>query len=407
MHPVRKRAKLLFSSCLKIKEEVHRMFNLNTLSDIMSSAVFSDVNLFYTHAAGVGTGMIMSISRFYGGKKNEFNKAYGTILLSVSMFLMTNNRILFPQETDPRLLQDPVFLGFYFGLVLYASSAVLICMKFILGNLENPWSYCKRALGILPVAIVFSFLLPKILYICVCDGIGICITLYTFGWSCYKIRNAKKEPVFYHFPFMSFVISFSLVLDLTGTILGSTKMLLISELIPGIVLAYVTLIERIYPALFSKVNGEWKEAEISVATPDLPEEDAPFLNEEDAIPELSRNILEGVELSKIEERVNAFLQIRGYADEELRLPDFASYLGLSTHQASYYINKHMSMKFADFLNMNRIEDVKRNLRNKSHMNLLQIALECGFNSASSFHRACVKFTGKSPREFRKLINSQN
>ncbi|WP_165783648.1 hypothetical protein [Leptospira adleri] len=47
------------------------MFNLNTLSDIMSSAVFSDVNLFYTHAAGVGTGMIMSISRFYGGKKNE------------------------------------------------------------------------------------------------------------------------------------------------------------------------------------------------------------------------------------------------------------------------------------------------------------------------------------------------
>ncbi|EMJ35039.1 transcriptional regulator, AraC family [Leptospira interrogans str. FPW1039] len=67
----------------------------------------------------------------------------------------------------------------------------------------------------------------------------------------------------------------------------------------------------------------------------------------------------------------------------------------------------MSMKFADFLNMNRIEDVKRNLRNKSHMNLLQIALECGFNSASSFHRACVKFTGKSPREFRKLINSDN
>ncbi|WP_141638806.1 helix-turn-helix domain-containing protein, partial [Leptospira interrogans] len=40
-------------------------------------------------------------------------------------------------------------------------------------------------------------------------------------------------------------------------------------------------------------------------------------------------------------------------------------------------------------------------------NLLQIALECGFNSASSFHRACVKFTGKSPREFRKLINSDN
>ncbi|RHX84252.1 helix-turn-helix domain-containing protein [Leptospira stimsonii] len=382
------------------------MFNLNTLSDIMSSTVFSDVNLFYTHAAGVGTGMIMAISRFYGGKKNEFNKAYGTILLSVSIFLMANNRTIFPQETDPRLLKDPSFLGFYFGLVLYASSAVFICMKFVLGNLENPWYYCKRLIGILPVAIGFAFVLPSFVYICVCDGIGICITLSTFVWSSYTIRKTGKEPAFYHFPFISFAISFSLVLDLSGTILESTKMLLFSELIPGIMLAYVTLIERIHPILFSKVNGESKTPEV-VDSRHLTEAPIPLFDEEEALPEMSRNILEGVELSKIEERINAFLQIRGYADEELRLPDFASYLGLSTHQASYYINKHMSMKFADFLNMNRIEDVKRNLRNKSHMNLLQIALECGFNSASSFHRACVKFTGKSPREFRKLINSQN
>ncbi|AOP36342.1 AraC family transcriptional regulator [Leptospira tipperaryensis] len=382
------------------------MFNLNTLSDIMSFAVFSEVNLFYTHAAGVGTGMIMAISRFYGGKENEFNKAYGTILLSVSIFLMANNKILFPQETDPRLLKDPIFLGFYFGLVLYASSAVLICMKFILGELENPWFYCKRLLGILPIVIALSFALPSVVYICLCDGIGICIMFYTFVWSCYTIKKTGKEPVFFHFPFVSFMISISLFLDFTGTILQSTKMLLFSELIPGIMLAYVTLIERIYPVLFSKVNGEWEEDEILLLQ-DFSDEPAPFLIEEESLSETSRNILEGVELSKIEERVHTFLEIRGYADEELRLPDFASYLGLSTHQASYYINKHMSMKFADFLNMNRIEDVKRNLRNKSHMNLLQIALECGFNSASSFHRACVKFTGKSPREFRKLINSQN
>ncbi|QDK25279.1 helix-turn-helix transcriptional regulator (plasmid) [Leptospira weilii] len=29
--------------------------------------------------------------------------------------------------------------------------------------------------------------------------------------------------------------------------------------------------------------------------------------------------------------------------------------------------------------------------------------QCGFNSPSSFHRACIKFTGKSPRELRKHI----
>ncbi|MBM9498708.1 AraC family transcriptional regulator [Leptospira sp. 201903071] len=383
------------------------MFNLNILSDIMSFAGFSEVNLFYTHAAGVGTGMTMAISRFYGGRKNGFNKAYGTILLSVSVFLMANNKILFPQETDPRLLKDPVFLGFYFGLVLYACSAVLICMKFILGEMENPWFFCKRMIGILPLAILLSFLLPSVVYICLCDGIGISIMLYTFVWSCYTIHKTRQESLFYHFPFITFMVSFSLFLDFTGTILQSTRILLVSELIPGILLAYVTLIERIYPVLFSKVNGEPKPEETIVFSEIPNEQPAAFFEEEETTPESSRNILEGVELSKIEERVQAFLQIRGYADEELRLPDFASYLGLSTHQASYYINKHMSMKFADFLNMHRIEDVKRNLRNKSHMNLLQIALECGFNSASSFHRACVKFTGKSPREFRKLVNSQN
>ncbi|WP_235596371.1 helix-turn-helix domain-containing protein [Leptospira weilii] len=32
-----------------------------------------------------------------------------------------------------------------------------------------------------------------------------------------------------------------------------------------------------------------------------------------------------------------------------------------------------------------------------------MAFECGFNSASSFHRACIKFTGKSPRDLRNYI----
>lgn len=235
----------------------------------------------------------------------------------------------------------------------------------------------------------------------------ILITLYVSGWAIYKIHFSKKANVFFNFPFITLVITSSLILDLAGTLTNSTKMLMFSELIPGFMIAYITLIERFFPVLFSKAYDESnKTLADNQALLDFPTDN--LIESEEDQTESTRNILEGVELDKIEERINSFLQVRGYADEELRLPDFASYLGLSTHQASYYLNKHMSMKFADFLNMNRIEDVKRNLRDKSHMNLLQVALECGFNSASSFHRACVKFTGKSPREFRKeLINSQN
>ncbi|EMN92217.1 AraC family transcriptional regulator [Leptospira weilii serovar Heyan] len=379
------------------------MLNANTLFDI----IFSEINLFYAHAAGVGTGIVMAITKLYAGRRDEFSKAYGTILLSVSIFLMTNNKVIFPQETDPRLMKDPMFLGVYFGLVLYASAAVLFCMMFILDGLENPWYYCKRLTAIIPITMIGAFFLPGTIYICLCDSATILITLYASGWAIYKIHSSKKANVFFNFPFITLVITSSLILDLAGTLTSSTKMLMFSELIPGFMIAYITLIERFFPVLFSKAYGESNKAFAdNQALSDFSADN--LIEPEEDQTESTRNILEGVELDKIEERINSFLQVRGYADEELRLPDFASYLGLSTHQASYYLNKHMSMKFADFLNMNRIEDVKRNLRDKSHMNLLQVALECGFNSASSFHRACVKFTGKSPREFKKqLINSQN
>ncbi|MDL5247346.1 helix-turn-helix domain-containing protein [Leptospira weilii] len=92
-------------------------------------------------------------------------------------------------------------------------------------------------------------------------------------------------------------------------------------------------------------------------------------------------------------------------DEELRLPDFAADLGLSTHQASYYLNQYLNQSYNDFLNFHRINEVMIMMKNKSNFNLLNIALECGFNSASSFHRACIKFTGKSPRDLRNELLS--
>ncbi|WP_029782911.1 helix-turn-helix domain-containing protein, partial [Leptospira interrogans] len=52
-----------------------------------------------------------------------------------------------------------------------------------------------------------------------------------------------------------------------------------------------------------------------------------------------------------------------------------------------------------------INEVKNMMRIKLNYNLLNIAFECGFNSASSFHRACVKYTGKSPRDLRQELLS--
>lgn len=55
------------------------------------------------------------------------------------------------------------------------------------------------------------------------------------------------------------------------------------------------------------------------------------------------------------------------------------------------------MSFTDFLNYHRIIEVINYMKKTTDFNLFNIALECGFNSVSSFHSACVKFTGTPTR----------
>ncbi|EQA61591.1 DNA-binding helix-turn-helix protein [Leptospira alexanderi serovar Manhao 3 str. L 60] len=162
-------------------------------------------------------------------------------------------------------------------------------------------------------------------------------------------------------------------------------------------LCYIVILERACPFLFSKskstiinIVSEPKESPISEEI----QEETKFQG---------RNLLEGIDLENVEIKLNQFITSKRFKDEELRLPDFAADLGLSTHQASYYLNKYLSKRYNDFLNFYRINEVKIMMKNKSNFNLLNIALECGFNSSSSFHRACIRFTGKSPRDLRNYI----
>lgn len=43
-------------------------------------------------------------------------------------------------------------------------------------------------------------------------------------------------------------------------------------------------------------------------------------------------------------------------------------------------------------------------KNSSGKTLLQIAFECGFNTKATFNSAFKKFTGMTPKEFRKNNN---
>ncbi|MBV6358309.1 helix-turn-helix domain-containing protein, partial [Leptospira interrogans] len=114
-----------------------------------------------------------------------------------------------------------------------------------------------------------------------------------------------------------------------------------------------------------------------------------------------KNLLKEDDLKRAEERINGFIREKLYADDSIRLIDLSAYLGVSLHQASFYLNKYKNMGFSDFINQNRMNDAIQFLVEKKNMNLLDIAFECGFNSYTSFHRACKKWTGCSPKGLRK------
>jgi len=91
-----------------------------------------------------------------------------------------------------------------------------------------------------------------------------------------------------------------------------------------------------------------------------------------------------------------------YLDPELNLADLAKRLGTNVSILSAVVNTGFGKNFNDYVNEFRIEAVKRMLSDasSSHLSLLGIGLECGFNSKSTFNRAFKKITGVVPGEWK-------
>ncbi|UML78838.1 helix-turn-helix domain-containing protein [Leptospira kirschneri] len=374
------------------------IFDINTIG-ILDYENFLRLGVIYFHAFAVVIGFLLGFSKLFSS--DGFSKSYGSVLQSAAFFLILNNGILIDQGTlrnDSRML-----FGSYYGLVLYSSLAVLVCFNYLLESFNNPWIYCKRLLWLIPFVIPLSYLIPDFYFISFVDILGFTISIFTFGWSLKKVLKSNKPILYLNLPFLSFLISICFVFDFLGTVFNKKDFFLLTEMIPGSVICYALILERFFPSLFNKA------ATVTVLdaniTNEIELETIPEVKETQKNKYPSRDLLEGINLEKVKIKLNHFLDSKGFIDEELRLPDFASGLGLSTHQASYYLNQYLNMSFTDFLQFHRINEVKNMMRIKLNYNLLNIAFECGFNSASSFHRACVKYTGKSPRDLRQELLS--
>ncbi|MDF1546994.1 MAG: AraC family transcriptional regulator [Bacteroidales bacterium] len=94
-------------------------------------------------------------------------------------------------------------------------------------------------------------------------------------------------------------------------------------------------------------------------------------------------------------------QKQPYLEPEITISKLSKMLGVQSEFLSEMLNSSLKKSFFDFVNKYRIEEFKVQClsKNNSHLTIIGIAYNCGFNSKAAFYRAFKKFEGISPGEY--------
>lgn len=136
-------------------------------------------------------------------------------------------------------------------------------------------------------------------------------------------------------------------------------------------------------------------AYLGLQQPDLPFDQAPGT---DAAPR--RPILSEERMSRTAAKlVNALNTNKLYADNSLSLRKLSDITGVTKNHISETLSQQLGVNFFDFVNSHRAEEAKR-LLIETDLNILEIGLEVGFNSRSTFNAAFKKHIGSPPSTYR-------
>ena len=108
-------------------------------------------------------------------------------------------------------------------------------------------------------------------------------------------------------------------------------------------------------------------------------------------------------MNDYEAALAAFMQkSRIYLDPDLSLEALATRMKMSRHHLTQLLNERVEKNFYSFINEYRIGEAIDKLNDpSSHVNILSLAFDCGFNSKSSFNNYFKKITGTTPTAYRK------
>ncbi len=88
-----------------------------------------------------------------------------------------------------------------------------------------------------------------------------------------------------------------------------------------------------------------------------------------------------------------------YCQQRLTLNQLSDLCGMSTRDISRSINLVAGISFNDYVNLHRIEQIKRRIHDEN-TNFTDLAFDSGFSSKATFNQSFKKATGMTPSEFR-------
>lgn len=117
----------------------------------------------------------------------------------------------------------------------------------------------------------------------------------------------------------------------------------------------------------------------------------------------SHNKLQATQLQEIADQLKQEMQQGIFCQSRLTLSQLSEKIDVPSHYVSQVINEFYQCNFFDFVNSHRLQSIKKQLHNEQYQTqtILEIALENGFNSKSTFNTAFKKDTGLTPSQYRK------
>lgn len=112
--------------------------------------------------------------------------------------------------------------------------------------------------------------------------------------------------------------------------------------------------------------------------------------------------LDGLKEEDLFQRLDHLIMVNEvFLNPNLSLKEVSDLLHTNTKYLSQVINTRSGQNFHRYINEYRVNHLKEKLKdpNLRHLTLHGIALQCGFNSKSTFYKVFKEITGQTPKEY--------